>query len=426
MFKKFVSLFEKANLALGYTSLTAIGFGALLTFGGLGFRHLSKAGIEIIQEEHAEQIANIGISAATFGLFGYASAVGLAYGSVEIPELIASCTYASQVKRKKSQKSQERLDCDGEKPVVFRPAHEVPSLAENEIYLYKIIIIKGYEHYGLSVGRIEEKPTCKLVIYDNLCESQIDSLSEIFDEIDRDELVGKAFSSRQVSPFDAVNEYIEAQRNFDASERQICSGCLNYYGRNEIVCGLYPYGWNESSYCPDKKVDSQLVYQEYEREEVIEHLNQQIKPSKAFIQKYDDGTLMIWDDHTNRRFKFDWSGFLIGDDKINGLASLLSYVSYFASRQIVEQDFSDYIDKFNEDLKGIATVQLSDVGISVKVIANESINSYLTRVYRFRLDGIPLYPYESIVFEEIKHNYNLLTLVGYLKVKSIHQFPQTS
>jgi hypothetical protein len=440
MLKKF-DLFEKLNVALGVASLSAIFVGALTTFGGLGLRHLSKGGVEIMPEERAERIANLGISSVTFGLLGYSSAIAIAVGSAIIPEVMKSAaSHQYQISKRKhlSQVPHTPDKLTVLKPIAFEVEESpIKSQANDKIYLYQVMNISSKSDCEgkLVVGRVEQQPNQKAIIYSELDDSQINFLCELFDEYDRNELVVKAFSSLQPNADNAVAEYIDIHRhyisvlnkdNFSRCELEKCVGCINLYGDHKIVCGIHPYGWNESSYCPDKKVDSRLVYQEYEREEVIEQLNQQIKTSRAFIQKYDDGTLMIWDDHTNRRFKFDWSGFLIGDDKINGLASLLSYVSYFASRQIVEQDFSDYIDKFNEDLKGIATVQLSDVGISVKVIANESINSYLTRVYCFRLDGIPLYPYESIVFEEIKHSYNLLTLVGYLKVKSIHQFSKKS
>jgi hypothetical protein len=70
----------------------------------------------------------------------------------------------------------------------------------------------------------------------------------------------------------------------------------------------------------------------------------------------------------------------------------------------------------NVGLKGIATVEMSEIGINVIVNDCSNNNLNLERKYRFRFDGIPLYPYESIVPQSLKHNYNLVTFVGWLKV----------
>lgn len=41
---------------------------------------------------------------------------------------------------------------------------------------------------------------------------------------------------------------------------KVCEGCLNYHGRSyglskttrtPLVCGMYPYGWQESGACPE-------------------------------------------------------------------------------------------------------------------------------------------------------------------------------
>jgi hypothetical protein len=35
-----------------------------------------------------------------------------------------------------------------------------------------------------------------------------------------------------------------------------CQGCQNYYGEtyngNRLICGIYPYGWNDGDECPDR------------------------------------------------------------------------------------------------------------------------------------------------------------------------------
>ncbi|MEO1378324.1 MAG: hypothetical protein AAFW70_29450, partial [Cyanobacteria bacterium J06635_10] len=61
------------------------------------------------------------------------------------------------------------------------------------------------------------------------------------------------------------------------------------------------------------------------------------------------------------------------------------------------------------------TVEINDTGINVRVNHCPKFNIKIERQYRFRFDGIPLYPYESIVPQELKYNYNLVTLVEWFK-----------
>ncbi|MBW4513169.1 MAG: hypothetical protein KME64_42815 [Scytonematopsis contorta HA4267-MV1] len=416
MFKRFGELFEKLNVALGAVSLAAIGIGALTTFGGLGLRHLTKGGVEIIPEKRAEQIANLGISAITFGLLGYSSGVALAYGAAMLPqEVSASITAVSQtLKRKKSQVQ------DDKSRIKYTYQFQSDKI---DIYLYKVMTIKGLED-KLVVGRVEDKSSHKIVIYNELQDYQIDSLCKIFDvDYDQDKLVGKGFSSLKPIPDSAIVEYISAHKTYIYAVENsfyncsVCKGCTNLYGDNDIVCGIHPYGLDDFQFCPDKKLDSRLVYHCYEREEIIDNFNQQIKLSKAYIQKTDEGYHILWDEHFNRKFYFEWSGNLMQDsDQLNQLGStnLVDYVQFFSSREIIEQDFSGDLDKINEELKGIAIAQISDKGINL-FVKSPSLNSGYTRVYRFRFDGVPLYPYESIVPKKIRNDYNLLNFVEFLK-----------
>ncbi|RUT01593.1 hypothetical protein DSM106972_066900 [Dulcicalothrix desertica PCC 7102] len=69
-----------------------------------------------------------------------------------------------------------------------------------------------------------------------------------------------------------------------------------------------------------------------------------------------------------------------------------------------------------KQLKDIATIEIGDEGIGIRTNYCPRLNTKITRTYRFRFDGVPLYPYESIVPVELKHNYNLVTFIGWLKV----------
>jgi hypothetical protein len=112
-----------------------------------------------------------------------------------------------------------------------------------------------------------------------------------------------------------------------------------FKGRNEIICGIHPYGWERDNNCPDWQSNKRKrVYFPFERQEVIDQLNHSIKPNQAFLLKNDDGTLTLWDDYTNRRFQFSWAGILIdGEEQLLELgehARLLSYIQYFSVRAV--------------------------------------------------------------------------------------------
>jgi hypothetical protein len=136
--------------------------------------------------------------------------------------------------------------------------------------------------------------------------------------------------------------------------------------------------------------------------------------------KNDDGTLSLWDDYTNRRFQFSWTVILLCDyDKLIELGedgSLLDYIQIFSVRTVIEFNYSLKFDEFAQQLRGIATVKISDAGINIRVNYCQKLNVHIDRQYRFRFDGIPLYPYESIVPQSLKYNYNIVTFVEWLKV----------
>ena len=420
MFNKFcIKAFQAINLTVGATSLVAVTVGIVLGFGSFGLLYLEKAGVKTISEKKIQQALNLGVGSAALGTVGFLSAT------------VAAASVSSIVSDADLDDEEEFLASIKTNYLVFKPASSM-FIEDNTdlLYLYKILQIEGCSQLEnkLIVGRIEEKASQKVVIYDLLDCYHKESLIEIFDvDFDEDKLNGKAFSSTKSNPWDAACEFVdfyrsqlEFQRHEELSSFNLkkCAGCRNFHGADKIVCGIHPYGWDDNA-CPDWQSDyhRKRVYFQFEREEVIESLNQRIEVNQATLIKNDDGTLTLWDDFTNRRFHFSWAGKLQDDsDKLVELgehAQLLSYVQYFSVRAVIEFDYSFQIDEFAQQLKGIATVEISDTGVNVRVkhcpVRNQE------RQYRFRLDGIPLYPYESIVPQEIKYSYNLVTFVEWLK-----------
>ncbi|MEO1372924.1 MAG: hypothetical protein AAFW70_01085 [Cyanobacteria bacterium J06635_10] len=421
MFKKFcIKAFQAVNLTVGATSLVAVAVGIVLGFGSFGLLYLEKAGVKTIPEKRIQQTLNLGVGSTALGIVGFLSAT-------------ASAASVALIVSDADLDDEEEYEASGDtNSVVFKLSSSVLTEDSNELlYLYQVLRIEGCSQLEnrLIVGRIEEKASRKVVIYDFLDSHHKDSLMEIFDvDFDEEKLIEKAFSSLKPNVYDAICEFVDFYRpqlelkryeEFSDLNLEKCVGCRNFHGANKIVCGIHPYGWEDKCACPDWQSNNQQkrVYFEFEREEVIENLNQSIRANQATLMKNDNGTLTLWDDYTNRRFHFSWAGILQDDsDKLVELgehAQLLSYVQYFSVRAVIEFDYSSQIDEFAQQLKGIATVEISDAGINIKVkhcpVRNQE------RQYRFRLDGIPLFPYESIVPQEIKYNYNLVTFVEWLK-----------
>ncbi len=424
MFNKFcIKAFQAINLTVGATSLVAIAVGAIAVFGGAGLFSLEKAGVKTIPDKRIQQTLYLGMGSTFLGGVGFVSA-----------SFAAACV-ASIVSDADLDDEQESLASNDTNPVVFKSSGSIPTTENNDLlYLYQIMRIEGCSHLDtkLIVGRIEDEALRKVVVYDFLDSRRKNSLMELFDlDFDEEKLIGKAFSSLKSNPWNAVCEFVNFYRpqlefkssyeEFSSFNLEICAGCRNFHGANKIVCGMHPYGFDSNCTCPDWQSDKhqKRVYFPFEREETIEQLNQSIDVNQATLMKNDDGTLTLWDDYTNRRFHFSWAGILLDDsDKLVELgehARLLSYIQYFSVRTVIEFDYSSKIDEFAQQLKGIATVEISDTGINVRVNNCPKFNIKIERQYRFLLNGIPVYPYESIVPQELKYNYNLVTFIGWLK-----------
>ncbi|AFZ01531.1 hypothetical protein [Calothrix sp. PCC 6303] len=422
MFKRFCSqAFGTINVAVGFFSLAAIVVGAITVFGSAGLLCLDKAGVKTIPEKRIQQTLQLGMGFTLLGSVGFVSATVAA-------ACIASISGALD--------EEESVTSSYTNSVVFELSESTPTQDNTDsLYLYQIMRITGCRHLDnkLIVGRVEDESSRKVVVYDLLDSDSQDSLMELFDlGYDEDKLISKAFSSQNPNPNHAIREFVDFYRpqlefkssceEFSSFNLETCVGCRNFHGADKIVCGIHPYGWEQDDNCPDWQSNQrrQKVYFPFEREEVISQLNCSIQPNQVSLLKNDDGTLTLWDDYTNRRFQFLWSGVLLDDfDKLLELdeyARLLDYIQYFSVRTVIEFDYSLKVDEFAQQLQGIATVKISDSGINVRVNYCPKLNIHIERQYRFRFDGIPLYPYESIVPQSLKYNYNLGTLVEWLKV----------
>ncbi len=438
MLKRFCSqAFETINVAVRFSSLAAIAIGALTVFGSGGLLCLDKAGVKTIPEKRIQQTLQLGMGSTLLGSVGFVSAS-------------AAACFASISGVFDKDDEEESVTSSYTNSVVFEPSSRIPTQDNTDsLYLYQIMRITGCRHLDnkLIVGRVEDEPSRKVVVYDLLDSDSQDSLMELFDlDYDEEKLIGKAFSSQNPNPKNAVCEFVDFYRpqlefksnceEFSSFNLETCVGCRNFHGADKIVCGMHPYGWEGDDNCPDWQSNQRRkrVYFPFEREEVIYQLNRSIQPNQVSLLRNDDGTLTLWDDYTNRRFQFSWSGVLLDDSdqllELDEHASLLDYIQYFSVRTVIEFDYSSKVDEFAQQLQGIATVEISDAGINIRVNYCPKLNVHIeretsgknnsspeiSRQYRFRFDGIPLYPYESIVPQSLKYNYNLVTFVEWLKV----------
>lgn len=355
MFKKLcIKAFQAINLTVGATSLVAIAVGAIAVFGGAGLFSLEKAGVKTIPDKRIQQTLYLGMGSTLLGGVGF---VSTSFAAACVASLLDGVDWDDD---------DEFLTFNNTNSVVFKSSASIPTTENNDLlYLYQIMRIEGCSHLDtkLIVGRTEDEALQKVVIYDFLDSPRKDSLMELFNlDFDEDKLIGKAFSSLKSNPWNAVCEFVDFYRpqlefkssyeEFSSFNLEICAGCRNFHGAEKIVCGIHPYGWDDSCTCPDWQSDNhrKRVYFQFEREETIEQLNQSIEINQATLIKNDNGTLTLWDDYTNRRFHFSWAGKLQDDsDKLVELgenARLLSYIQYFSVRAVIEFDYSSKCDLF--------------------------------------------------------------------------------
>ena len=289
------------NLTVGASSLAAIAVGALTVFGSSGLLCLEKAGVKTIPEKRIEQILHLGMGSIFLGTVGFVSAT------------VAGASIATLLNTVNRDDEEEPLASSNNNSVVFESSENIPTVESiatqdntESLYLYQIMQLNSCSHFEtkLTVGRLEDEPSRKVFIYDFLDSFQVNSLMELFDcYCDEDQLIGKAFSHLNPKPLNAVREFIDFYRpqlEYKNSEGysdssfklETCAGCRNFHGADKIVFGIHPYGWDDSNCaCPDWESNNnqKRVYFPFEREEVLQQLNQSIKANQATLIKIDNG-----------------------------------------------------------------------------------------------------------------------------------------
>jgi hypothetical protein len=203
MFKKFcIKAFQAINLTVGATSLAAIAVGALAVFGSGGLLCLEKAGVKTIEERRIQQALYLGVGSTSLGFVGFVSA-----------SFAAVC--AASILSDSDLDEEESLASSDTDSVVFKSSDNITQDNTEPLYLYQIMRLEGCSQLDnkLIVGRVEDELSRKVVISDYLNPFNKDELTEIFDlDFDEDRLIGKAFSSTNPKPLNAVREFIDFYR----------------------------------------------------------------------------------------------------------------------------------------------------------------------------------------------------------------------
>ena len=215
----------------------------------------------------------------------------------------------------------------------------------------------------------------------------------------------------------ALREYIDIHlpyirayqsKNFDLYNLRSCKGCQHFYGRDKIVCGMYPYGWDGID-CPDKVWDKRRIIRQFEDDAAIASLSKGLDDWK--ILKYDD-FISLFHPHTYRQFSFDFDGQLLPYSKqLDGLedANLVEYVNFFKRTRQKQYDYSctDFIKQ--------AEVFLEEVDATIRVENNRiMIRDNLNKVHIFAHNGSPIWVNNPACPQELKNDYNLPSLIDFL------------
>ncbi|MUG91750.1 hypothetical protein F7734_04345 [Scytonema sp. UIC 10036] len=419
MLKKLVHFLKKTNLFFGCLSLVVVAGGSLVTVTGFGVSHLAKAGVPA-DREFWERVTHAGVGSIVLGLVGTVTttAVGASLNSFD-----------GENKEEKNQESSQVTVSQ----LLSESSEDSQSISEDtsdsrRIYSYHIMKINGHPNFledGLVLCRVEAQE--QQLLYNFISPSQLDQLAtiygEIYDVISR--LVGKCFSSYQPFPKEALDEYLQIHHRYieavesshiGAEYLQSCKGCSYLFAENHVVCAPQPLGWYGVD-CPDKRWVSQRALRPYEDDAVVAKLNSRLELCNVIKR---DCTILVRDEYTSRCFSFNFDGVLYpSSDKLTELddmASLATYVDYFRHRKIVECDYStsDYIDCWRYELANTnVTIDVTDNRIIVR--EGKSLGS---KFHEFRLNGQPFNAYSYACPRDLRNNYNLVSLVDYLKRRS--------
>lgn len=419
---KFTSVLSDINCVIGGLSFLAVFTGSLAAIIGVGGYSLEKLGV-LKEEDTWEQVWAFAIVSSTVGLAGSSVAATsgalLNHLSEKIDKennldssVLENCDPWGNPKTAFSAQS-FKLAITHDMYVMYRDKEENKPL----IYTYYFVQIEGNPPIsGLMVSRMQSNSVavCDCISFDD--EERLMIIhQESFGE--NPILVGKSFSSNQPTPDKALQEYIDIHlsyirayqsKNFDLYNLRSCKGCEHLYGKDKIVCGMYPYGWNGID-CPDKVWDKRRIIRQFEDDAAIASLSKGLDNWK--ILKYDN-FISLFHPQTYRQFSFDFDGQLLSySKKLDGLedANLVEYVNFFKRTRQRQYDYSctDFIEQAELFLEEIdATIRVEDNRIIVRDNSN--------KVHIFTHNGSPIWVNNPACPQELKNDYNLPALIDFL------------
>ena len=402
--RRLSSFLDEASAFLGASCLIAVFTGCITAVFAVGGYSLQKCGF-VRQGNTWNHVWRFALISSTVGVGGISSAFALASVSKKLyeesrEEEVSSNQLLSFTSLKLASEPEEKV----EKPCV---------------YTYYFVEIKG----NPSINRLMVAPRmqsnsinlCNCVLTEN--EEDLALIHENQSEINPG-LVGKTFSSYQPLTEEALREHLDIHRSyiharqggdFNSSNLQSCKGCQNLHGKDKIVCGIYPYGWDGVD-CPDKNWDKRKALRHYEDDAVIASLAQELDGWKIF--KYDD-FLSLFHPKTYGQFSFDFDGKLLPySNRLAGLekGNIVDYVYFLRRERQFQHDYShaDFIEKASLFLIGAdATISVDDFKIFVKEKDSNVVHTFLH-------NGEPFFANNSACPPKLKDNYNLSTLIDFL------------
>lgn len=240
----------------------------------------------------------------------------------------------------------------------------------------------------------------------NVSDEQANNLMSLFDCVGTDEIVGKAFTSYYATAEVALGDFLERQNRtkraveegYTRNDFDYCIGCVNHCAKNSLICPLHEEGWYGDGNCPDRQISKNYPMAPYEDPAVMRDINKRMRNSAISLSIYDDGTVLLWDDVTNRRFSFDWFGNreILKSDYLDLPNNLEAYLEFFSRRKVDElKDYSVCIDEFAIVLKGIGFLEIrgKQQDIYLTLYKNKDLGIEYV-VHEFNKYGYPKYPYQ--------------------------------
>ncbi|OKH36533.1 hypothetical protein NIES2101_37005 [Calothrix sp. HK-06] len=414
------SKLESLIFAVGISSITAIALGCVGFYGALsnGLVSMRSAGEKLPTPD--AKVWNIGKFSYNAIIAGFGG-VGIAVASAYVAGNSAANKEYKQKRIESSQRPQDKISYI---PSVINHEEERINVVEDTRKLHMFHFIKNEQIASdgklIVLGDVTSGAAYIAIVSDE----QASLLMELFDCVGDDELIGKAFTSYFVTAEVALIDFVERhtkckpaiEEGYTLADFDYCVGCINLCSKNSVICPLHEEGWYGEGNCPDRQVIDGYPMAPYEDQAVIRDLNKRIEYSGASINIIDDGTIMLWDDITNRRFEFDWFGKrqLLSDYLDQLLSNFEAYIEYYSKRdRSFFTDYSACIDELAESLKGIGCLQIcgKQKDIYLTLYRNKDLGiKFVT--HEFNRYGFPKYPYQRRAPVVLKPD--LLTFINYL------------